>query len=64
MARAEREEIEIAMSQTMIRNPVLWADVPEVSVIRVGASYYMVSTSMHSTADCPIVGRIRCSRVA
>lgn len=43
------------MSQMMIRNPVLWADVPDVSVIRVGSSYYMVSTSMHSMPGCPIM---------
>ena len=28
-------------------NPVLWADVPDPDVIRVGDDYYMVSTTMH-----------------
>ncbi|AET60989.1 glycoside hydrolase family 43 [Paenibacillus terrae HPL-003] len=39
----------------MITNPVLWADVPDVSVIRVENVYYMVSTSMHSMPGCPIM---------
>lgn len=29
------------------RNPVIWADVPDPSVIRVGDTYYMSSTTMH-----------------
>ncbi|MEX1029088.1 MAG: family 43 glycosylhydrolase, partial [Paenibacillaceae bacterium] len=43
------------MSTTIITNPVIWADVPDVSVIRVGITYYMVSTSMHSMPGCPIM---------
>lgn len=38
-----------------ITNPVIWADVPDPSVIRVGDTYYMVSTSMHSMPGCPIM---------
>ncbi|QMV44055.1 glycoside hydrolase family 43 protein [Cohnella cholangitidis] len=43
------------MSKTTITNPVIWADVPDISVIRVGTVYYMVSTSMHSMPGCPIM---------
>ncbi|THF75162.1 glycoside hydrolase family 43 protein [Cohnella fermenti] len=43
------------MSTANVANPVLWADYPDPSVIRVGASYYMVSTSMHSMPGCPIL---------
>lgn len=43
------------MNRTTIVNPVIWADVPDVSVIRVGDVYYMVSTSMHSMPGCPIM---------
>ena len=39
----------------MITNPVIWADVPDVSVIRVGSTFYMVSTSMHTMPGCPIM---------
>jgi len=30
------------------KNPILWMDIPDVDVIRVGDTYYMVSTTMHS----------------
>ena len=43
------------MSETIITNPVIWADVPDPSVIRVGSVYYMVSTSMHTMPGCPIM---------
>lgn len=37
------------------RNPVLWADVPDPDVIRVGADFYMVSTTMHLMPGAPIM---------
>lgn len=43
------------MNTAIITNPVLWADVPDVDVIRVGPVFYMVSTSMHSMPGCPIM---------
>lgn len=43
------------MEKTVITNPVIWADVPDVSVIRVDSTFYMVSTSMHSMPGCPIM---------
>lgn len=42
-------------SAMTIENPVIWADVPDPSVIRVASAYYMVSTSMHSMPGCPIM---------
>jgi beta-xylosidase len=30
------------------RNPIIWADIPDVDVIRVDDTYYMVSTTMHT----------------
>lgn len=36
-------------------NPVLWADVPDPDVIRVGDDYYMVSTTMHLMPGCPVM---------
>lgn len=41
-----------------IKNPIIWADVPDPDVIRVGKVYYMVSTSMHSMPGCPIMKSI------
>lgn len=37
------------------RNPIIFADVPDVSIIRVGASYYMSSTTMHMSPGVPIM---------
>ncbi len=37
------------------RNPVIWADVPDVTVIRVGDTYYMSSTTMHMSPGLPIM---------
>ncbi|KAA9134047.1 glycosyl hydrolase 43 family protein [Marinihelvus fidelis] len=37
------------------RNPVIWADVPDVSVIRAGDRYYMSSTTMHMNPGLPIM---------
>lgn len=36
-------------------NPVLWADVPDPDVIRVGEDFYMVSTTMHLMPGAPIM---------
>jgi len=37
------------------RNPIIWADVPDVAVIRVGNTYYMSSTTMHMSPGLPIM---------
>jgi Beta-xylosidase len=37
------------------RNPILFADVPDPSVIRVGSDFYMVSTTMHMMPGAPIM---------
>ena len=36
-------------------NPVIYADVPDLDVIRVGDAYYMVSTTMHLSPGCPVM---------
>lgn len=43
------------MIKTKIHNPIMWADVPDVDVIRINDIYYMVSTSMHTMPGCPIM---------
>jgi beta-xylosidase len=40
---------------TTINNPVVWADVPDVDVIRIGNYFYMSSTSMHMMPGVPIM---------
>ncbi|MBQ7511803.1 MAG: glycoside hydrolase 43 family protein, partial [Prevotella sp.] len=37
-----------------VRNPLMWADVPDPDVIRVGDTYYMVSTTMHLMPGGPV----------
>lgn len=37
------------------RNPMLWADVPDPDVIRVGDDFYLVSTTMHLMPGAPIM---------
>ena len=36
-------------------NPVVYADVPDIDIIRVDDAYYMVSTTMHLSPGCPIM---------
>ena len=37
------------------KNPVIFADVPDMSIIRVGNTYYMSSTTMHVNPGVPIM---------
>ncbi|HEX8609655.1 MAG TPA: family 43 glycosylhydrolase [Pedobacter sp.] len=37
------------------KNPVIYADVPDFSIIRVGDTYYMSSTTMHLSPGLPIM---------
>ncbi|MDR0982752.1 MAG: glycoside hydrolase 43 family protein [Culturomica sp.] len=37
------------------RNPVIYADAPDMSVIRVGDDFYMISTTMHLMPGAPIM---------
>lgn len=36
-------------------NPLVWADIPDLSMIRVGDTYYMSSTTMHFNPGVPIM---------
>jgi beta-xylosidase len=40
---------------TNAQNPVIFADVPDMSMIRVGDTYYMSSTTMHMNPGVPIM---------
>src|SRR3954467_6584145 len=39
----------------LAHNPVIFADVPDLSMIRVGNTYYMSSTTMHMSPGVPIM---------
>jgi len=36
-------------------NPIIWADVPDMSIIRVNGMFYMSSTTMHMSPGLPIM---------
>ena len=38
-----------------VKNPMLWADVPDPDVIRVGDTFYMVTTTMHLMPGAPVM---------
>ncbi len=42
-------------SSKSARNPIIFADVPDMSMIRVGDNYYMSSTTMHMSPGVPIM---------
>lgn len=44
-----------AQQQETFNNPVINADVPDPSMIRVGDYYYLVSTTMHLMPGCPVM---------
>lgn len=40
---------------TVAQNPIIFADVPDMSMVRVGHNYYMSSTTMHLTPGIPLM---------
>ena len=42
-------------AQAQAHNPIIFADVPDVAMIRVGDTYYMSSTTMHMSPGLPIM---------
>ena len=46
---------QVIAQQQKAQNPVIFADVPDVSIIRVGNAYYMSSTTMHMSPGLPIM---------
>ncbi|RYG27068.1 glycosyl hydrolase 43 family protein [bacterium] len=45
----------LALTMKGATNPILWADVPDISIVRVGKAYYMSSTTMHMSPGLPIM---------
>ncbi|HPR60489.1 MAG TPA: family 43 glycosylhydrolase, partial [Prolixibacteraceae bacterium] len=50
-ACSSRVSVQVEKAQ----NPIIWADVPDMSIIRVGDTYYMSSTTMHMNPGVPIM---------
>ena len=42
-------------AQCKAQNPIIWADVPDLNIVRVGDTYYMASTTMHMAPGVPIM---------
>lgn len=45
----------LAEARETTKNPIVWADIPDLAVIRVGDTYYMSSTTMHMSPGLPIM---------
>lgn len=45
----------VSAQENKAQNPIIWADVPDMSIIRVGDTYYMSSTTMHMNPGIPIM---------
>lgn len=45
----------IAAESSTVANPVIWSDVPDLDAIRVGDTYYMISTTMFFSPGAPIM---------
>ena len=43
------------LQEGSIKNPMLWADVPDPDIIRVGDTFYLVSTTMHLMPGAPVM---------
>lgn len=47
--------IKLIAQSKQAQNPIIFADVPDMSMIRVGNTYYMSSTTMHMNPGVPIM---------
>lgn len=45
----------LLVTRGLAQNPVIFADVPDLSMVRVGNSWYMSSTTMHMSPGLPIM---------
>ncbi|MFD2200043.1 glycoside hydrolase 43 family protein [Shivajiella indica] len=50
--------IQVMGQEEKAKNPIIFADVPDLSMIRVGETYYMSSTTMHMAPGVPIMKSI------
>ncbi len=55
IAISSKKSESILTEDKLAKNPIIWADVPDVSVIRVGDTYYMSSTTMYMNPGVPIM---------
>ncbi len=55
MTTSSSQPAAFAQTTKQAQNPVIWADVPDLAMIRVGDTYYMSSTTMHMSPGLPIM---------
>jgi len=55
MAGSAQQQAAAKPQPSVIENPMLWADCPDPDVIRVGDTYYMVTTTMHLMPGAPVM---------
>jgi beta-xylosidase len=48
-------QVTLKAQEKKAQNPIIFADVPDMSMIRVGDTYYMASTTMHMCPGVPIM---------
>ena len=48
-------ELSVMAQASKARNPIIFADVPDMSMIRVGDTWYMSSTTMHMSPGVPVM---------
>lgn len=44
-----------SQNRTPYSNPMMWADVPDMSVVRTGEDYFLISTTMHLMPGAPVM---------
>lgn len=54
-AANDHGKITAASAVTEYTNPVMWADVPDMSITRSGSDYYLISTTMHLMPGAPVM---------
>jgi beta-xylosidase/GH35 family endo-1,4-beta-xylanase len=47
--------VTVMTNENAAQNPIIWADIPDPDVIRVGDAYYMTSTTMHFSPGVPVM---------
>jgi len=55
MAALVAATVSVATAQTTVKNPIMWADIPDISILRVDDKFYMTQTTMHMAPGVPIM---------
>ena len=53
--KSVQPEVSKKKVNTPFTNPIMWADMPDLSIIRTGSDYYLISTTMHLMPGAPVM---------